>query len=160
LGSVNLHHQLTAAQLAGLQEQHPPLRSNTAAHIAYLAKSRPGTETDFARDLPAHAAHLAHCRDHALTLPPALNSLKAHILHHHLHLHHHLRLQAELGNYPLEDLLTYLALPRKQHPILRIPNANGQRDNLAAKHPEKAAELQSLLREIHNSKHTAPRLAE
>ncbi|MFU8893700.1 MAG: sulfatase family protein [Luteolibacter sp.] len=35
----------------------------------------------------------------------------------------------------------------------------GQRHNLAEKHPEKVNELQTLLREIRNGNHTAPRLA-
>ena len=79
--------------------------SNAPFVFSYLAKLRPGAETDFERDPKAHAEHLRRCRDFAITLPPALNSLKAHVLFHHL------RLQAELGNHPKDDFLTFLALP-------------------------------------------------
>jgi len=75
--------KLTSAQLEALLKLRPNLRSRGSFNLAYLSKIRPGAETDFARDLPAHAAHLARCRDFALTLPPAQNSLKAHILYHH-----------------------------------------------------------------------------
>ena len=94
-------------------EMRPELRSSEQFNVAYLTKLRPGDETDFARDPQAHAAHFENCRDHVITLPPALMSLKAHVLHHHL------RMQASLGHYPLDDFLAYLALPRQRHSILR-----------------------------------------
>ncbi len=114
-GSEPLHQKLTSDQLSSLLATHPELRTNNAFNLAYLTKLRPGAETDFSRDLPAHAAHLARCRDFALTLPPAQNSLKAHILFHHL------RLQQEIGKFPKADLLAFLALPRQRHQLLRIP---------------------------------------
>ena len=100
--------KLTASQLESLLELHPDLRAKQSFDLAYLAKLRPGVEVDFERDPKAHAAHLARCRDFAMTLPPAMNSLKAHVLFHHL------RMQADLGNFPKEDFLTFLALPRGQ----------------------------------------------
>ena len=93
--------QLTGSQLEALLKLHPDLRAKESFALAYLTKHRPGAETDFARDLQAHAGFLKFCRDFALTLPPALGSLKAHILYHHIrakhdiqirsasHLHHH-----------------------------------------------------------------------
>ncbi len=107
--------KLTAAQLEALLELQPDLRAKESFAISYLAKLRPGSETDFERDLKAHAEHLRRCRDFVLTLPPALNSLKAHVLFHHL------RLQAELGNLPKDDFLAFLALPRTRHGLLRVP---------------------------------------
>lgn len=104
---------LTAAQLDSLQGLHPDLRAKTSFAIAYLSKLRPGSETDLEADPVAQAEYLRHCRDFALTLPPTQNSLKAHVLFHHL------RLQAELGNYPKSDLLTYLALPRTSSDLLK-----------------------------------------
>jgi hypothetical protein len=112
-GQARLHEKLDSTQLAALMELQPKLRSSEQFNVAYLTKLRPGDETDFARDPQAHAAHLQKCRDHVLTLPPALMSLKAHVLHHHL------RMQASLGRYPLDDFRAYLALPRQRHPILR-----------------------------------------
>lgn len=114
-GSKSLHYNLTSIQLESLLELHPTLRSSEKFVMTYLRKLRPGSGIDFKRDRSAHAAHLQRCRDIALTLPPALGSLKAHVLYHHL------RLQSELGNHPKADLLAYLALPRANHAILRIP---------------------------------------
>ena len=107
--------KLTADQLEALLKLHPDLCGKESFAIAFLTKHRPGTETDFERDPQGHAFYLKLCRDFALTLPPALNSLKAHILFHHL------RLQETLGNYPKDDFLTFLALPRDKHPLLIVP---------------------------------------
>jgi|GEM_PF-1480843 len=124
-GSVAFHRELTFEQLQALLKQAPRLRESEPFAIAYLKKQRPGAETDFDLDLPAHAAHLQSCRDYVIDLPPALNSLKAHVLFHHL------RLQRELGNFPQQDFLAFLALPRNRHEILIV--------NEDAKHVIKAA---------------------
>jgi hypothetical protein len=107
--------KLTAAQLEALLKLQPELRAKESFDLAYLAKRRPGAETDFDHDPKAHANYLRRCLGFVLTLPPALNSLKAHVLFHHL------RMQAELGIYPKEDFLAYLALPRAKHPLLLVP---------------------------------------
>ncbi|MGL4400577.1 MAG: hypothetical protein ACRCXD_11960 [Luteolibacter sp.] len=117
---IPLRNQLTSLQLAALLELHPDLRAHLGFCLQYLARLRPGAEIDFERDPQAHTAHLTQCRDFAMTLPPALNSLKAHVLFHHL------RLQADLGNFPKEDLLAFLTLPRANHPLLKIPDAPDQ----------------------------------
>jgi hypothetical protein len=114
-GSTKLHDKLTADQLAALLKAQPDLITSETFARAYLGKLRPGSETDFKRDPQAHAAHLQRCREFAMTLPPALNSLKAHVLYHHL------RLQAELGEHPKADFIAYLALPRDRHELLKIP---------------------------------------
>ncbi|MGL5018194.1 MAG: hypothetical protein ACRDBP_08685, partial [Luteolibacter sp.] len=111
---IPLRQKLTSPQLTSLLELHPDLQANLGFALQYMAKLRPGAEVDFERDPQAHAAHLAQCRDFAMKLPPALNSLKAHVLFHHL------RMQADLGNFPKEDFLTFLGLPRAQHPLLKI----------------------------------------
>jgi len=107
-GSMEVHSKLVFQQLDALLKLRPELLSDEAFNKTYLSKMRPGAEVDFTRDLQAHADHLARCRDHAMKLPPALNTLKAHVLHHHL------RLQAELGHLPKQDFLAYLALPRRR----------------------------------------------
>ncbi len=119
-GSVALHRQMTSQQLALLLAVRAELLASEDFAIAYLRTLRPGAETDFDRDTAAHAAHLATCRDYAVNLPPALDSLKAHVLSHHL------RLQRELGNFPLEDFLTYLALPRASHGLLLVDERRRQ----------------------------------
>lgn len=113
-GSETVHKLLTAEQLAALLQLQPSLSGNEEFATAWLAKLKPGAETDLDRDPAAHADYLAKCRDFALTLPPALNSLKAHVLYHHL------RLQAARNLYPKQDFLAYLALPRDKHPLLKV----------------------------------------
>ncbi|MEI7911038.1 MAG: hypothetical protein WCK77_15490 [Verrucomicrobiota bacterium] len=115
-GKLGIERDLTSEQLAALLKLAPALLNNDDFTTTYLEKLRPGVETDFARDLEAHAAHLRRCRDFVLTLPPSQNSLKAHVLFHHL------RLQAELGNYPKADFLAFLALPRNSHRLCITPN--------------------------------------
>ncbi|RYD32312.1 MAG: hypothetical protein EOP87_13095, partial [Verrucomicrobiaceae bacterium] len=110
-GSMEVHGKLVFQQLDALLKLRPELLSDEAFNTAYLAKMRPGAEVDFDRDRQAHAEHLRRCLDHAMKLPPALNSLKAHVLHHHL------RLQSELGRMPKEDFLAYLALPRQENDL-------------------------------------------
>ena len=114
---MSLRGRLTSNQLSSLLELHPDLRANLEFVVQYLNKLLPGAEVDFERDPQAHAAHLVRCRDFAVTLPPALNSLKAHVLFHHL------RLQAELGNFPKEDFLAFLTLPRSSDPLFKTPEA-------------------------------------
>ena len=116
--NLRFRKNLTHSQLVALLELRPELRSNLSFACDYLTRLKPGAETDFERDPAAHAEHLRRCRDFALTLPPALNSLKAHVFFHHL------RLQLEAGNFPKDDLLTYLALPRQSHGILRNAERN------------------------------------
>jgi hypothetical protein len=112
-GTASIEQRLTRAQLDELATAVPALRGNEAFAVRYLVTLLPGSETDFELDRAAHAAHLAACREVVLTLPPALNSLKAHVLFHHL------RLQRDLGQFPQEDFLAYLRLPRNSHPILK-----------------------------------------
>ena len=104
--------KLTIAQLDELKESTPSLLSNNEFNTSYLKKLTPAYPTELVRHPAAHAAFLAACRKYVELLPPSQNSLKAHVLHHHL------RLQEILGNYPPEDLLAYLALPRRDELIV------------------------------------------
>lgn len=124
-GSSPLHQQLTREQLDTLETavvllrangNKPPvnLLTNESFATRYLETLRPGSETDFALDLPAHAAHLAACRELVVTRKFGDPSLAGHVLFHHL------RLQLELGQFPLDDFLAYLALPRERHPLLLL----------------------------------------
>ena len=58
--------KLTAKQLESLLELHPDLRAKESFDLAYLAKLRPGAETDFDLDPKAHAEHVSRCRDFIL----------------------------------------------------------------------------------------------
>ncbi len=126
-GSSALHRQLTREQLDALQAavvllrangNKPPINllTNESFATRYFETLRPGSETDFALDLPAHAAHLAACRELVVTRKLGDPSLAGHVLFHHL------RLQRELGQFPLDDFLAYLALPRERHPLLLLKN--------------------------------------
>jgi hypothetical protein len=122
-GSLPIHTDLTAEQLRTLWKKHPALGSNESFNLTLLGHLKPGAETRLDRDRQALAEHLKQCRDHVIQLPPAMNTLKAHILFHHL------RIQQQLGNHPKDDFLAYLALPRSLHPILLV------RKDAAPKHP-------------------------
>jgi hypothetical protein len=110
--SNKLIRQLTRPQLDELLAARPDLAPYESFATRYLETLLPGSETDFALDLPAHAAHLAACREIVVTRKFGDPSLAGHVLYHHL------RLQRELGQFPLEDFLAYLALPRDRHPLL------------------------------------------
>lgn len=107
------YKQLTIAQLDELAKSTPSLLSEEDFNIAYLAKLKPAQPAKLDRHPKDHAAFLAACKDYVAKLPPSQNSLKAHILYHHL------RLQETLGNHPLPDLLTYITLPRDEPSIIK-----------------------------------------
>ena len=113
-GSAKIHGLLTRGQLEALLVSIPTLQADEDFVVRALATLLPGTETNFALDRAALATHLAACRDFLKSAPPALNSLKAHVLYHHL------RLQRDLGQLPLDDFLTYLKLPRTSHSLLKV----------------------------------------
>lgn len=113
-GSIKLLPLLSRPQLDELLAARPDLALYESFATRYLETLRPGSETDFALDLSAHAAHLAACRELVVTRKFGDPSLAGHVLFHHL------RLQRELGQFPIEDFLAYLALPRERHPLLLI----------------------------------------
>jgi hypothetical protein len=113
-GSIKPLARLTRPQLDELLAARPDLAPYESFATRYLETLRPGSETDFALDLPAHAAHLAASRELVVTRKLGDPSLAGHVLFHHL------RLQRELGQFPLDDFLAYLALPRERHPLLLI----------------------------------------
>ncbi len=104
--------QLTLAQMDTLRAAVPRLAGSDKFNAAYLQKLAPAFPVELERHTPEHAAFLAKCATYVEDLPPSQNSLKAHILYHHL------RLQELLGNFPKDDLLAYLALPRRDHSII------------------------------------------
>ncbi len=107
-----LLRQLTAGQLDALLKLQPSLRDNGSFNQLYLNRLRPSAETNLDLDLKARAAYVQRCLDYALALPPTQNEIKAVLLHHHL------ELQRELGQFPKKEFMAYLALPRREHPLL------------------------------------------
>ncbi len=112
-GESPVHRQLTLAQLEELQQLHPDLQANLSFVTTWLEKLRRHTGEDFARQPRLHTAHMERLREATADLPPALVSLKAHILHHLL------RLQLENSEPKLDDFLVYLAIPRPTHELLK-----------------------------------------
>jgi hypothetical protein len=106
------HPRLTLDQLDALRQRLPDLDADLDFVRARLKKLRRHSDADFARDPALHAAHLATLRKATADLPPALASLKAHVLFHHL------RLQRETAGPKLDDFLAYLAIPRRSHGLL------------------------------------------
>ncbi len=111
-GDSPVHSALTLDQLDELLKAHPALMSDEQFVGSRLRKLRRHTDDDFAREPVLHADHLARLRQATTDLPPALTSLKAHILFHHL------RLQRETGEPSPDDFLAYLAIPRRPHNLL------------------------------------------
>ncbi|MEK7952765.1 hypothetical protein [Luteolibacter soli] len=132
-GSAKIHELLTRGQLEQLLVAIPTLQANEDFVVRCLVTLLPGSETNFELDRAAHAAHLAACRDFLKNAPPALNSLKAHVLFHHL------RLQRELGQLPLDDFLAYLKLPRASHPLLKVTENFVANPRIDASHDYEAA---------------------
>ncbi|RYD46296.1 MAG: hypothetical protein EOP85_07725, partial [Verrucomicrobiaceae bacterium] len=109
-----LLRDLTKDQLDSLLTLHPDLRAKDSFALAYLKKLHPGEAVDLTLDTRAQAEHLRRCLDFVMTLPPTLNSLKAHVLFHYL------MVQEELGNFPKAEFLAYLALPRMTPGMVKV----------------------------------------
>ena len=111
-GDSPSHRSLTRDQLDELARLHPTLAADLGFVTRRLASLREHPDEVFARDPRLHAAHLKRLREATASLPPALTSLRAHILFHHL------RLQFETGATDPAALDDYLAIPRRSHPLL------------------------------------------
>lgn len=104
---------LTLAQMNELLKAVPATLRSPHFNASYIEKLKPTSPKDLERDLKVHAAFLNTCREFTSKLPSSRNDMKAHVLYHHL------RLQEKLGNYPKQDFLAYLALPRADHALIR-----------------------------------------
>ncbi|HEY0191828.1 MAG TPA: hypothetical protein VGC42_11955, partial [Kofleriaceae bacterium] len=107
-GSLPGHGQLTLAQLHALAARRPELRAHLGWIGAVVSRMQPGNDVDLAHDLAARAAFLDEVWGFVAALPPAANSLKAHVLWHLLD-------TARGRDLPLDrDLVrAYLSLPRQ-----------------------------------------------
>ncbi|MBX3462200.1 MAG: hypothetical protein KF830_03440 [Planctomycetes bacterium] len=106
-GSLAVHRELRLAQLEECVRLRPALLQERAFVDAYLRRLQPGADADWRRDPAARAAHLARLWQFAQRLPPAHNSLKAHVLFHWL--------QHDLtqGAPDKDRFLAYIRLPRR-----------------------------------------------
>ncbi|GAA5482930.1 hypothetical protein [Haloferula sargassicola] len=125
-GQSPLHEKLTLAQLDELLQLQPGLNSSQAFVTARLRKMRRHTHDELVRQPELHLALLQRLREATNDLPPALISLRAHILFHLL------RLERETGEPKLDDFLAYLAIPRRSHELLATDeNADAPRIDLS-----------------------------
>ncbi len=104
-GEFGIHRQLLKTQLDALADLKPDLRTNTNFIHTYLTKLAPGADAD-PSDPEVRQQHLERMWAFVKDLPPAHNSLKAHVLH--ALLDH----QRSAGNYDRELFTTYVKLPR------------------------------------------------
>ncbi|GIW95588.1 MAG: hypothetical protein KatS3mg110_3629 [Pirellulaceae bacterium] len=111
-GAYPIHSQLLRDQLDELAKRRPELLSNTTFVTVYLTRLRPSDDVIWLVDRQQRREHLDRMLAFARTLPPSMNSLKAHLLYHRL------VVDRALGQYDRQLFLEYLALPR------RAPNVN------------------------------------
>jgi hypothetical protein len=125
-GSLAIHHELTLDQLAALAERRPDLRGHTGWVAAVVTRMRPPAEVDLELDREARAAYLDELWRFVAALPPASNSLKAHVLWHLLD-------TARRQGVAIDPELfrVYLALPRSAEYLARTWIDKVRRDEVA-----------------------------
>ncbi len=113
-GGLSIHNQLTLdqlTQLAGIQRQ---LRAHATWVGAVVQRLRPPSWIDLELDREARAAYLETLWQFVAELPPAINSLKAHVLWHVLDT------TRRLGREVAPELFrVYLRLPRSARYVER-----------------------------------------
>ena len=106
-GSINIHRELTLAQLDECAEQLPKLKEDNAFVETYLSKLHPSSDINWREDPAEHRAFLDRLWKYASPLSPKFNSLKACILFRQL------ELDRNEGVYNKDKFITYLQLPRQ-----------------------------------------------
>ncbi|MBA4064353.1 MAG: hypothetical protein C0501_11700 [Isosphaera sp.] len=106
-GYLNIHRQLTLAQLDEVVRLKPNVLNTNGYVNAYLTKLQPGADDDWRRDRAVALAYLERLQAFADRLDPVHNSVKAHALFHRLAFD-----RAE-GKYDRARFLAYLRLPRQ-----------------------------------------------
>jgi len=81
-GTLQIHQELTLAQLREVAERHEELLTVRAWIDAVIRRMRPPNDVDLALDRAAREAYLVEIWHFVATLPPASNLLKAHVLWH------------------------------------------------------------------------------
>ena len=106
-GQFPIHRALLPAQLDAIAKAIPDLLTNEIFVFTKLQKLAPGADADVEFNPAEREAWLDRVWAYAKTLPPAFNSVKAHILYRRLD---HDRKQ---GVYDRARLLEYLKVPRQ-----------------------------------------------
>jgi len=105
-GEFEIHRRLTLAQLDELAGLRPELAQDPRFVEQRLLRLRPGADESVVRNPEAARAWNDRVWAYVRTLPPAFNSMKAAVLHRRL------ELARNRGEYPEEEFLEYLRLPR------------------------------------------------
>ncbi|MGC4017212.1 MAG: hypothetical protein QM755_22270 [Luteolibacter sp.] len=122
---IPLLNSLTLQQMQELMRLNPRLKGHEKFVLRYLGALAPADETALKTDPAQRAAYAKLCVEFTATLPPTQASI------HLAALGAHLFYQRELGNFPREDFLRYLAVPRKSHSLLRNDSVKGVEENKA-----------------------------
>lgn len=105
-GEFKIHRSLTLSQLDELRTMRKALLRNENYVHTYLAKLRPGADSDPTTDLSAREAYLNKASAFVEGLEPVFNSLKAHMLYQRL------QHDRSIGVRDAKRFLTYVKLPR------------------------------------------------
>ena len=106
-GEFPIHLKLTDAQLDELAGLHPDLRKSKLFIDAKLQRLRPNGDVSLDLEPEARRAYLDRLWEFTSELDSVFNSLKAAVLYRKL------EEARNRGEYPTEDFLTYLRLPRR-----------------------------------------------
>ena len=104
-GEFTVHRNLTLSQLDELAGLVPELEGVPAFVATRLAKIQPN-EDESLSDPVVHQAHLDRVWEYVKTLPPSFADVRATVLNQRL------ELARSQGNYPRDEFLLYLELPR------------------------------------------------
>ena len=105
-GSHSIHAALLLSQMDEALRLMPELINNTTFIRVYLKKLQPGHDVNWRYDIHEKKAYLERLLSWTRRLPPAENSLKAHVLYHRL------RFDQSQGKYSIDLFMEYLKLPR------------------------------------------------
>ncbi len=105
-GSLSIHSALLLSQMDETLRLMPELINNTIFIRTYLKKLQPSHDVNWRYDIHEKKAYLERLLSWTRRLPPAENSLKAHVLYHQL------RFDQSQGKYSIDLFMEYLKLPR------------------------------------------------
>ncbi len=126
-GSLRAHGELTLDQLRRVESQRKTMPMHREWVHAVVRRMQPPSAVDLVNDLPAREAYLVQLWAFLKDLPPANNSLKAHVLWHLLDTQ--LRRDAAVDAMLFE---AYLALPRQAGYAIGSRRANDEIVQLGA----------------------------
>ncbi len=106
-GRINIHRQLTIAQLDESAHTMPKLLDHNEFVNTYLSKLHPTNDVNWRVDVAEHRAFLDRLWKFVSPLNPKFNSLKACVLYRQL------ELDRRQGKYDKRKFMTYLRLPRQ-----------------------------------------------